>query len=503
MASSSYFNIHVTHVVEAIALVENPSFCNLTFWGQKSKPLASKLEKQYIQQCSFDTCFIPSPCDFKKGKIICVLLNSNWVRAEVIDVTSDAHGQYIDVNCIDYGLTQSIPLNFTRLIPQSARVIADLNSFPPLASKFMLADVLIDKTPVGKESALMFLKQHVENKDVKAVSLGNHHGTEGVRVYLNDQLVAKLLVDSHKGVPASTYYEALNAPIPTNHAFLADHVTPLELQTTVNNIPWRSSHSSCSNHSLLNGASSKETESPSAFLNAAIIARPTIRYTASYLESNVTHNITVTEIHNGPAKFVIKCKSPDADKRLALISQQLLVYTNQNSNPLLKPAKGDPCIAVSCRDKLFHRGLVTLIDDDKYSRVYFVDQGFTELVPNKLMFEIPAELVAKDLLSMRVELHEAGYLLVHDGVAQIFTSLVLNKSFQCKVVGLSTTQSVTLFDHAGRNVKDLVIEALSHGIRSSLTLNIPIISAPASPNPALIRVNLKVNIFLSYLGYDN
>ena len=116
------------------------------------------------------------------------------------------------------------------------------------------------------------------------------------------------------------------------------------------------------------------------------------------------------------------------------------------------------------------------------------------------MFEIPADLVAKDLLSMRVELHEAGSLLVHDGVAQIFTSLVLNKSFQCKVVGLSTTQSVTLFDHAGRNVKDLVIEALSHGIRSSLTLNIPIISAPASPNPALIRANLKVNIFLSYLG---
>ncbi len=476
MAESSYFNIFVTHVVDAIDYKDSPSLCNLIFCGQKNRDVALKLEEQ-IKACSFDTSPEPTLSDLKKEKIFCVLLNNIWVRAEFHEIAKDSFGYYMDVFCIDYGSIQSIPLNFCRVIPPGARSIADINCNPPLASKFLLADVLIANGPKGKESALLYLKQHMENKIVKAVPLGVHNGFEGVRVYLNDQLVAKLLVDNHIGKAATTYITALQTPVPTKRIFFVESVTPLEPHAA-KNFPTRKSSSICSTRSLftppING---------------------NLSYTQSFLEANGTHFVTVTDVHNGPAKFAVQRKSPEAEESMNIISKQLSNYTDQNPKPLTVTSHGTPCIAVSGRDKQFHRGLITSsANDGQYFRVYFVDQGYTDLVPINFLFEIPPALVMLELLAIRVGLDEAESLFIHNGVSQIFTKLVLNKTFRCKVVDPSIPQTVVLIDANGRSVKDLVLDCLNHpnAVRSVLSLNIQQVSAPASPNPALIRADLKV-----------
>ncbi|XP_057380222.1 uncharacterized protein LOC130702570 isoform X2 [Daphnia carinata] len=485
--TSNYFNVYVTHVVEVIDCQEKPNYCNLIFWGQKDRILATKMEEQIIA-CKFDSCPRPMMSDLKKEKVFCVPVNNGWLRATISDYAVDRNGE-LEVCCIDYGYTVMVPMACIKVVPASSTYIGSCH---PLATKFLLADVVIQKGPRGKEPVLQYLKRNVENKNVKAVALGIHNDFEGVRVYLNDQLLAKLLVEKHLGTSATTYFDALKEPVPTQRYFSVASLSPPSM--VKNGGVSSFGHATKPISNTLPTVSSQNKPNPVKF------------YTASYLEVNVAHSVMVTFVQNGPQKFVVQCNSPEAVRKLNDISRQLSSYVARNSKTLAKPERGDACIAISCRDKLFHRGVVTQVEDIKFAQVYFVDYGYTELVDLRSMYEIPSELVAINLLAFRVTLEESAALMTHDGISEAFTRLVLYRSFKCHVSGETIPQSVILVDEAGRSVKDLVLAAL---VESQKALNVSELLKTTSLSPILPGANIKIaavevqdeeNLFVTYAG---
>jgi hypothetical protein len=133
-------------------------------------------------------------------------------------------------------------------------------------------------------------------------------------------------------------------------------------------------------HQMLNAASSQCT------------VIPTSSYKASYLKLNVIHTVTVTFVKNGPQHFVIQRSNSYDVENLKRLSKELAEFANHNSRTLVNVNPGNPCIAKSSRDQLFHRGMITIVEDMWYAQVYFVDHGYYELVDLQSVFEIPTKL---------------------------------------------------------------------------------------------------------------
>jgi hypothetical protein len=103
--------------------------------------------------------------------------------------------------------------------------------------------------------------------------------------------------------------------------------------------------------------------------------------------------------------------------------------------------------------------------------VYLVDQGYFEAIPKENLFEIPANLMATPLLSIRVSLAEADQFdRFGTSAAEQFTSLAMGKTFTAKVSSdycSTPPQKLQLFDSEGRNVKDLLLALLKPPSSSS------------------------------------
>ena len=468
MAGVSYFNVHVTHVVETIECQERPNYCNLIFWGQKDRGLSTKMEEQ-IRTFNFESSPRPLLTDLKKEKIFCVLVNNSWLRATISDYSVDRNGS-LEVFCIDYGTTVMVPLPCIKLIPSTMNFISSCH---PLASKFLLADVVVEKGVRSKEPVLQYLQRNVANKNVKAVSLGIRDDFEGVRIYLNDVLVAKLLVENHLATTATTYAEAVREPIPNHRQLSVSSISPPPMTKNSYRAPSAMSVS----HKMLNIASLPTKANPGG------------SYAATCLEMNVLHTVMVTYVQNGPQKFVIQRKNSDAVEKLKHLSQKISDFAALNSKTLVNPERGTPCIAISCRDKLFHRAVVTLVQDVRYAQVYFVDYGFSELVDLQSLFEIPPDFVATELFAYRVTLEDAASLMTFDKVSENFTRLVLYQTFKCHVTGETIPQSVILMDDAGRTVKEMVLASLAD---SRPPLNISELLKTTSLSPIHSVGNIKV-----------
>lgn len=485
MAVRSYFNIYVTHVVDAIDCEDESNFCNLFFWGQKDRGMFTTLTHQ-MNTCSFSTFRQPTLSELKREKIVCVLINDSWCRATIKDYNLDRIGLLV-VFCIDCGLTQSVPLGFIRVIPQDKPLI---RSCQPLASKFLLADVVMEKGQDKKELVLLYLRKHLENKFVKAVILGGYEDYEGVRVYLNDQLLAKCLVENHLGLAAATYTVALNEPLPTQPYFSIASLSPP-------NVGGANSWKSTQLLPTLGGSQpimNRTTSSTQSHSNRVL------SYTASTLAPGVDHIVQVTNVKN--MTLVMQLKSPEEDQRLLAIDQQVSAYADLKLIRLADPVQGAPCIALSSRDKKFHRGLVARIDDNKFATIYFVDYGSTELISQEVLFEILPELVPIKLHAIRVSLAGAEALTGYDGISEALSKMVLNKTFKCRVRQSSPPQTVVLYDELGRSVKDVLFATYAtlgpdaNGASDAVKVSSPLpnhLASNPTPEPTYVRCNLKVN----------
>lgn len=455
MAEVNYFNVYVTDVVETVKCNENTNRYSLVFWGLKDRELAIKMEA-HIKTCTFTET---PPLDTLPKKLFCVNVHNSWLRA-VVGENSSFEETFLRCFCIDCGLTVMAPPSCIREIPSAQTFI---QSCHPLATKFTLGDVVIEKGVL--EPTIQYFQKYLCNRNVTALSLSG----DLVRIYLSDVLVAKKIVENFIGCPLATYPDALKRFVP-NHRQISVPSTAMPLPMAKNSSSGLSAMSV--SRKMLNVSYHKKTDSGKF-------------YTASCLETNVVHKILVTYVQNGPQQFVIQRKNSDAVEKLNHLSKKLATL---NSKTLVNVDRGTPCIAISSRDKLFHRALVTLVDDVRYAEVYFVDYGYFELVDKQSLFEIPSEFGAIKLFAFRVTLEDAASLMKLEHGSEKFTQLVWSETFSCQVSGETVPQSVILTDNTGRTVKDLVLASLTNprpAVKISQFLKI---TAPTAANFMVIFV---------------
>jgi hypothetical protein len=121
----------------------------------------------------------------------------------------------IEVICIDSGDTHAVPLAFVRTLDIPGIEAEHVREWPPLATKFILADMVAPRGPGShshwSEPAMMFLKVHVENRDWKAEPMGMYGEHQGVRLFnSHNQLLVTLMIQQGLGVAAQTYHEAVS-----------------------------------------------------------------------------------------------------------------------------------------------------------------------------------------------------------------------------------------------------------------------------------------------------
>ena len=111
---------------------------------------------------------------------------------------------------------------------------------------------------------------------------------------------------------------------------------------------------------------------------------------------------------------------------------------------------------------------------------------------------MPTSFLAYEALAYRVSLADASELKNIEGIEEIFSKLVLNKTLKCKVVDLaSTEQLIHLYDEkTGRSIKDSIISKnniVSQAKSCTPPTTLPLRSAHNSPAPLnLGRSDLKV-----------
>ena len=99
-----------------------------------------------------------------------------------------SHAGTIEVICIDPGDTRAVALAFVQTLDIPGTEAEHVREWPPLATKFILTDMVAPRGPAScshwSETAMMFLKVHVENFTWKAAPMGMYDEHQGVRLFL-------------------------------------------------------------------------------------------------------------------------------------------------------------------------------------------------------------------------------------------------------------------------------------------------------------------------------
>lgn len=204
-------SLYITHVDDSPRRRKEPFIC---FWGvpQNRFRILIELFIETIQH-SLDTR--PPPLYLKEldsNQICCVFINNQWQRARIPDVKLSENGT-LDVFCIDTGKLHTIPPNFVRILNFPGNEEENLRTWAPLATKFLLADIiapheLFSSSHQWSESAMMFLKMHVEKHIWKAILIENYKESQSVRLFgSNNQLLATIMIERKMGVAVKTYIE--------------------------------------------------------------------------------------------------------------------------------------------------------------------------------------------------------------------------------------------------------------------------------------------------------
>lgn len=112
--------------------------------GQKNLGCPEKID-EFINKApepSFKlSSLLLTPDKLETGQILCATVNGKWiVRARPVSSSLDNDG-LLEIYCMEIGIQQLVPLSFLRVLPADEDF---LRSTPLLASKYILADVVVD-----------------------------------------------------------------------------------------------------------------------------------------------------------------------------------------------------------------------------------------------------------------------------------------------------------------------------------------------------------------------
>ncbi|KAI9557906.1 hypothetical protein GHT06_014658 [Daphnia sinensis] len=469
MAAASML-VHVTHIDDSIRGRQGPC---VYFWGMthdRSLHLTMELYLESIRQ-SLETKLPPLNLSVLENmQVCCVLINHRWQRARIPELKL-SHSGTIEVFCIDSGDTHSVPLALVRTLDISGYEAENIRECPPLATKFILADVVAPCAPgtysrQWSELAIMYLKIHVENHTWKAVPMGMYGTHQGVRLFnSNNQLLATIMIQQSLGVAAQTYHEALSMCEVMNKQ-------PAYMKPAFYTSPSMKLFPAGCNVAALNNPVRPAFAIPLS--QKEQLHAPQRAYVINNLPSKGRHDVIVSNMSEGPFKFFIQMKSEAS--HLVNIRKKLNAIA---PIPFHGTPVGSPCMAISPVDKHFQRGLITAVKDygtpGCSCTVYFVDTGNQYQMNISMICDIPDELVEPRLCAYRVSLFGVQEVSKLCGLFEIFAAFVNSASnLQVEVVD-DAKQEVNLYDEAGRSIRDL-LGAIFSNLQS--TTNIP--SAAAS-----------------------
>lgn len=231
--------LHVTHVDDTVRGRQEPC---VYFWGVTHH--LSLLMKNYITATQKKLESRSPPLNLNEldiYQLYCVLVNKEWLRARVLQPELSPLGT-IQVFCIDTGETHFTPLCFLRNVDITGIEEDYIRKSPPLADKFILADVLKPRLPDPDSEwtipAMNFLKAHLKDQSWEAVPLSNYAGVQVVRLYdVKNQLFVSRMIEQRLGVPSQTFQKALCMGETLNEQPIPDNTTVFKLLPTLNTSP--------------------------------------------------------------------------------------------------------------------------------------------------------------------------------------------------------------------------------------------------------------------------
>lgn len=469
--------VHVTHVDDSVKGRQGPC---LSFWGNlHDQKLFSHLEKSIEDLRPYlENSHPPYNQGVLVDQICCVLVNQKWQRARVTELKLNHPGS-LEVFCIDSGASHIVPLSLVRTLNILGQEAEYIRECYPLATKFILADVVAPQGPGTRcqwsDSAITFLKIHMENRKWRAVYQGMCGNHQCVRLYdQNNQLLATTMIHQNLAIAAPTYHEALSSfedqelisgLMKPNSSSFNVHPAEFDLQARVRNqppplLPIPTTYSK-QNHSLT------MTTSPST-RSSQYTPRA---YIAALFPANGRHDIQVTTVLEGPFKFTIYLNEDGG--KLKILRRRLNLINPVPFSPLATSPFGAPCLAIHPSDQLIHRGMITDIHPAGKFRIYFVDIGTSDVIDASQLYDIPDEFVNTRLYVSRVSLYGAEDIADLPGIEDIFKSLVASaERIQCEVAESSDKQKVNLYDQAGRSFRDILC-SIHTNITNKMVTTIP------------------------------
>ena len=142
-------------IMTLLLILFQPTHCKVVLWGQDPGSFCGQMAQIEGSFKAIESAFdlgdsATTLSQLEEEGICCIKVEGKWMRAKPCSYVLDKKG-CLKIVCIDDGTSQSVPLTSLHLLPPNAHF---LKSFSPLASKYILADVLVTNFCPHRASAI-------------------------------------------------------------------------------------------------------------------------------------------------------------------------------------------------------------------------------------------------------------------------------------------------------------------------------------------------------------
>ncbi|KAI9557904.1 hypothetical protein GHT06_014656 [Daphnia sinensis] len=405
--------VHVTHVDDSAHVLQG----KFQFWGMTHDRSLHFLMKSYIAAVQDQLKSRAPPLSVKEldnKQIYCVLVNHQWHRAKVPKLKLSSSGT-LEVFCIDSGDTHSVPLSLVRTADLPGSEAEHIRNWPPLASKFSLADIVIpfeNKSNTQRSvPAMFFMKTHMVNRTWKAVIVGAYDGHLCLRLFdFTNQLFVTNMIRRGMGIASKTYNEALKMceiinEHPANFKPVLDIFpescdmpnlpkTPLPTFTrNPSEIPVQESSTAVfpMENELIEAANSGQSESK--------CTSPYAPQRQKFIAQQIISTVAVAPFVKSLTEFWVQLK-PDLASTVAKRISKLTDDPDFVSRKDFVASAGKPCLALFASDGCWYRALIEDVKDDSIT-IYYIDYGNSCVVENSCLQELPLDLIELPALAFK------------------------------------------------------------------------------------------------------
>ncbi|XP_044268321.1 maternal protein tudor-like isoform X2 [Tribolium madens] len=395
----------------------------LKVWGQTDKNTSLYIEQVlHSFTTQFDNGFcIPHPESLQIGILCCAKYKDNkYYRARITNLNY-LHNRYIEVNFVDYGHQDVVPVSNIRSLEGFDTAFI---SIQPQASNFLLAEAVC---PRGEwnEVYLEEICKEIRYTEVNFSIIGQVTKHYLVRLFVGVNDLAIILIS--KGLMRHT-------SLTTQEAVLLSMMPRAPLQ-------------------------------PPATPQQNIAT-----YKAFTLEPGSQYEVYVSYVTDGPCNFSVQLKQ----------SEEVLGKLMKEINSMtLTPIEGIPipgtvCLARCTEDGHICRAVVTNEVDGQF-KVFYVDFGNFEVISLESLYEIPFKFVIPKVMAIRFALAGVEKSTVTLEMQCAFKQFVDNRLIHMKVMPMTTRTSLPrceLWDpESGINALDIVTKAASSSYPDHISLH--------------------------------